>query len=209
MERVDLDTDELLHRAAEADPQAVQDLLARHRDRLRRMVCVRMDPRLSPRIDPSDVVQEALAEAARKLPAFLERRDCAFYPWLRRIAWERLVQLHRRHIDAQRRSVTREASPCMGLSDHSAALLGEQLAASGTGPGTRLVRQELRERLRSAMEQLPAQDREVVVLRHLEQLAFPEIADVLGVTYAAAQSRYRRATERLHGLLSDGSEDLR
>jgi len=173
------------------------------------MISVRMDPRLVARIDPSDVIQEAMADASRKLPEYLQQRRCAFYPWLRQIAWERLVQLHRRHVQAQRRSVTREARWNMNLSDASTMLLADRLAASGTSVGGRMVREELRQRVRRALDQLPPRDREVVVLRHLEQLSFKEIAAVLEISQAAAQSRYRRAVERLHDLLSDGSEGLR
>ena len=109
------DTDELLRRAERGDDSATQQLLTRHREQLRRMIAVRMDPRLAARIDPSDVIQEATAEAARKLPDYLQRPACPFYPWLRQIAWERLVQLHRHHIHAQRRSVKRELRWNMNL----------------------------------------------------------------------------------------------
>src|SRR5947209_12664922 len=103
-----VDTDFLLNRAAAGDLGARDQLLGRHRDRLKRMVAVRADPRLAARVDPSDVVQEALADAARKLDGYLRDRPLPFYPWLRRLAWERIVLLHRRHVRAQRRSVTGE-----------------------------------------------------------------------------------------------------
>jgi len=99
----DAQTESLLNRAEAGDGPAVERLLSLHRDRLRRMIGVRMDPRLAARIDPSDVIQEAAIEVARRLPEYLKRRDCAFYPWLRRIAWERLVWLHRQHVEARRR----------------------------------------------------------------------------------------------------------
>src|SRR6266550_4078148 len=102
------DTPELLDRTRGGDVAAGQELLTRHRARLRRMVEVRLDRRLAPRVDPSDVVQEALADAARRLDDYLRQRPLPFYPWLRRLAWERLVKLHQRHIGAERRSVTRE-----------------------------------------------------------------------------------------------------
>src|SRR5437763_14614661 len=92
------DTEELLRRAGDGDAAARQQLLARHRDRLRRMVAVRLDQRLAARVDPSDVVQEALIEADRKLDDYLEQRPVPFYPWLRRLAWEQLVKLHERHV---------------------------------------------------------------------------------------------------------------
>src|SRR5439155_5624519 len=135
----------------------------RHRERLRRMVAIRLDRRIWARFDPSDVVQEALAQAARRLPDYLERRPMAYYPWLRQFAWERLVQLHRHHIDARRRSVAREEPP---LPDASARLLAERLVASDTNASRRLIRAELRDRVRAALDDLPPRDREVLVLRY-------------------------------------------
>ena len=123
----------------------------------------------------------------------------------RRIAWERLAQLHRRHIEAQRRSVKREVRHPMGLSDRSTALLAGQLAASGTSVRGQLVRKEVCLRVRQALDELPERDREAVVLRHLEQLSLGETAAVLGISTEAARSRYRRAIERLHDVLSDDS----
>lgn len=199
------DTDELLRRVDAGDNSAAGELWDRHRARLRQMVAVRMDARLAARIDPSDVVQEALAEAARKLPGYLKDRPVSFYPWLRQIAWERLVHLHSRHIGAQKRSVTREWRREMGLPDESAMQLVDRLLGSGTSPSRRAAREEIRGRVRVALESLPSHFREVVILRHLEQLSFEEIAGVLKISEAATRSRYRRAVERLHNLLSGDS----
>jgi RNA polymerase sigma-70 factor (ECF subfamily) len=171
------------------------------------MIAVRMDPRLAARIDPSDVVQEATAEADRKLSDYLRRRDCAFYPWLRKIAWERLVQLHRQHIHAQKRSIKRELRWNLNLPDESVMQLADRLEASGTSPSRHLMKDEIRQRVRAALEQLTSQNREVVVLRHLEQLALKDVAAVLSISESAVQSRYRRAIERLHDLLSGGSAE--
>src|SRR5262245_17630874 len=110
------DTQELLERSARGEATARQELLIRHRDRLRRMVAVRLDRRLSARIDPSDVVQEALADAAGHLDDYLRDRPLPLYPWLRQFAWERLCKLHRHHLHTQRRSIIREG-PIMPLPD--------------------------------------------------------------------------------------------
>src|SRR5262249_15431535 len=110
------DTQELLERSVAGDAMARQELLVRHRARLRRMVAVRLDRRLSARVDPSDVVQEALADAAQHLDDYLRDRPLPFYPWLRQFAWERVVKTHRDHIHAQRRSIIRE-EPNMPLPD--------------------------------------------------------------------------------------------
>jgi RNA polymerase sigma-70 factor (ECF subfamily) len=200
------ETRDLLCRAGDGDGAAVEELLAKHRARLCRMVDLRMDPRLSPRLDASDVVQEALADAARRLPDYARQRPCAFYPWLRQIALDRLVDLHRRHVQARRRSVTREASRDMRLSNASTLLLADRFAASATSVMGRLVREELHQRLRSALDDLTSSEREVVVMRHLEELSLAEVGEVLGISVEAARSRYRRAIERLHDLLDDGSE---
>ena len=174
----------------------------RHRARLRQMVAVRIDPRLAARVDPSDVVQEALAEAAQKLPDYVRHRPLPFYPWLRQIAWEKLLDVHTQHVVVQKRSVTREAHDELDLSDHSTMQLVDRLVANGTSPSRRMVRKEIGERVREALQQLPTRDREVMILRHLEQLSLKEIAAVLGITESAAQSRYRRAVERLHAILT-------
>lgn len=194
----DTETESLLNRAERGDESAVGQLIALHRSRLRRMIGVHMDTRLAARIDPSDVIQEAVIEVARRLPAYLKQRECAFYPWLRRIAWERLVWLHRHHIEARRRSVEREMDWEASLPDESVVQLADLLQASQTSPSRHVVREELRQRVRAALRALGPQDRGILVLRHLEQLAMKEIAEVLGVTLFAAQSRYRRAMERLH-----------
>jgi RNA polymerase sigma-70 factor (ECF subfamily) len=128
------------------------------------MVAVRMDPRLSARLDPSDVVQEALVEASRKLPDYVKDRPLPFYPWLRQIAWERLVHLHHRHIKAQKRSVEREARQPWDLPDQSAMQLADRLATTATSPSRNLLRKELRERVRAASDRMEPHDREVLIL---------------------------------------------
>jgi RNA polymerase sigma-70 factor, ECF subfamily len=199
------DTEELLRRSAAGDGDARGALLLRHRGRLRRMVAVRMDQRLAARIDPSDVVQEALAEAGRRLDDYLRERPLPFYPWLRRLALERLVDEHRRHLRAARRSVAREqAAPA--LADDSALQLAERLVAPGGGPSTQLRRQELADQVRAALGAMSEQDREVLVLRFLEELSAREVGEVLGMSEAAAKMRALRALRRLRGLMGGGSE---
>src|ERR1700747_3055407 len=114
-----VDTEQLLERVVTGDAAARDELLQRHRSQLRRMVAVRVDPRLAARVDPSDVVQESLAEAPATLDRYLRERPLPFYPWLRQFAERRLIDLHRRHVKARRRSVTRERGPAR-LPDHSA-----------------------------------------------------------------------------------------
>jgi RNA polymerase sigma-70 factor, ECF subfamily len=200
------DTEELLDRAGTGDRAARQQLLMRHRSRLRQMVALRIDRRMAARVDPSDVVQEALADAAQGLSDYLRDRPLPFYPWLRQFAWERLLQLHRRHLQAKRRSVTREELRIFDIADESEAVLAERLVNSGSSPSARLLAAELRDRVRAALESLEPHDREVLVLRYLEQLATKEIAAVLGISEAAVKTRHRRALERLRRRLDEQPE---
>ncbi len=195
----DVDTDRLLERAGAGDRAALEQLLAKYRGRLREMVAVRMDDRLSARVDPSDVVQEALMVASERLPSYFAHPSVPFYLWLRQIAWERLVDLHRRHIRADRRSVLREEP--RGMSGNSAIQLADRLFAGGTGPLKRLLRAELVARVRAAVERLAEADREILLLRHLEQLKLVDCALVLQISHTAAKKRYLRALERLQRLL--------
>ena len=200
------DTDELLERAGTGDRSARQELLARHRGRLRQMVALRIDRRMAARVDPSDVVQEALADAAQSLSDYLRDRPLPFYPWLRQFAWERLLQLHRRHVQAQRRSVGREQLRIFDLADESEAILADWLVHAGSSPSARLMAVELRDRVRTALASLEPNDREVIVLRYLEQLSTKEIAAVLAITEAAVKTRHRRALERLRRRLDEHPE---
>jgi RNA polymerase sigma-70 factor (ECF subfamily) len=195
------DSEALILAATHGEPGARQELLLRHRDRLRRMVAIRMDHRLTPRIDPSDVVQEALIEADRLLDDYLKAPPLPFYPWLRQFAWQRLRHLHRHHIDARRRSLTREEPWEVPLPDRSALDLARRLLADGTSPSRRLIREEMHASVRSAMGRLDPRDREVLVLRYLEGLTTAEIAAVLGIRCGAVKMRHLRALERLRGLL--------
>ena len=196
----DPEIEELL-RNASGGGLAFQHLLERHRDRLRRMVAVRLDSRLAPVVDPSDVVQEALADASRKLDDFLRERPLPFYPWLRRLAGERITQLHRRHLRTQKRAVTREERLDLPLPDESAIRLADRLVANGTSPSQRLLRDEQGRRMREVLDRLSPNDREVLVMCYLEELDFGEIAAALGISENAAKVRHFRALERVRKLL--------
>jgi RNA polymerase sigma-70 factor (ECF subfamily) len=199
----DCKTEDLIQRAGEGERAATEELLARNRERLRRMVALRMDARLATRVDASDVVQEALGEASRKLPEYVRSRPLPFYPWLRQIAWDRLVDMHRRHVRAQKRAAGREHRR-YALPDRSAMALADQLLASGTSPSAHIAREELRDRMRTALSELPRRAREVLILRHLEQLSTREIASVMGMTEGAVKTQHVRALQRLRALLNDG-----
>lgn len=195
--------EELLERAGRGDSDALNRLLERHRERLRQMVAVRLDQQLVSRIDASDVVQEALAEAANRLLDYLRRRPLPFYLWLREIARQRLSDLTRHHLYAQRRALHREAYSHDQLNDASAVHLADRLIWSGTSPSGRLRREEQKRLARTALSRLPPADRELIVLRHLEQLSISEIAAVLKVPEPTVRYRQRRVLEQLADLLGD------
>jgi RNA polymerase sigma-70 factor (ECF subfamily) len=199
----DSEIEELVRRAGDGEEAATEALLARYRDRLRRMVAVRMDPRLAARFDASDVVQEALVKASRKLPTYLRDQPLPFYPWLRQIAWEQLVDAHRRHVRAQKRAVGRQRWHRTRL-DRSTMALADRLLDTGTSPSKHLERDELYARMRTAMDQLPRRAREILVLRHLEQLSTRETAAVMGMTEGAVKTQHLRALQRLRSMLNNG-----
>jgi RNA polymerase sigma-70 factor (ECF subfamily) len=145
------DTAQLIHLARRGDPTARDRLLDRHRPRLRRMVRLHLDPRLGARVDPSDVVQDTLAEAARRLEEYLRRLPLPFYPWLRHIALDRLLDLRRRHLRARKRSVVREDPDVLHLPDESAAELAARPIDLGSSSSRHLLREELRQRVRAAL----------------------------------------------------------
>ena len=197
------DTEQLLDQSAAGDAAARGALLVRHRDRLRRMVAVRLDPRLAARVDPSDVVQDTLAEAGRRLDAYLREQPIPFYPWLRQLAGERMAVEFRRHLLAARRSVDRETR-LPALPEGSVLALADQLLDRGTGPSEAARREERRVQVCRALEAMPEPEREVLALRYLEELSAREVGAILGVGEEAAKKRALRALRRLQELLEGG-----
>ena len=201
MPRAPRDTDQLLDDAGRGDAAARSRLLASHRAPLRRLVAVHMDRRIAARVDPSDVVQEVLAQAAQHLSDYLRRRPLPFFPWLRQMALDRLIDLYRRHVLAGRRSVTREEMNLPLLPDESALLLAARLFAPDGDPEVHYEREETCARVRRALGRLSERDRDVLVMRHLEGLSSREIAAALGITEGAVNVRHLRALRRLGALL--------
>jgi RNA polymerase sigma-70 factor (ECF subfamily) len=200
--RSEPDTDQLLSFAANGDMSARNRLLERNRGRLRQLVAVRLDRRLAARIDPSDVVQETLADAANRLDKYLNDRPLPFYPWLRQIAQERMADVYRRHIRAVRRSVTREEPPA--LPGDSVLELADRLLARESAVGSVMNRRERRQAVQHALDQLSDAHREVLVLRFLEDLSTAEAAAVLEIGEGAVKMRVVRALERLKETLEEG-----
>jgi RNA polymerase sigma-70 factor (ECF subfamily) len=192
------ETHDLLARAEAGDAAAVDDLLARHRDALRRAVSLRLDPALARRVDASDIVQDVLLEANRRLKDYLHNPTLPFHIWLRHLAHDRVIDAHRYHRKAQRRSLDREqsAGPPAWAGDSSVQLLAQLLDPERT-PASAAVQQELERRLHHAVAALDEADREVILMRHFEGLGNQEVAAALELSEAAASMRYLRALRRL------------
>lgn len=193
---------ELLDRARQGDQTAVEQLLTQFRDSLRRMIALRLDPALTARLDASDVVQDVMVEANRRLDDYLRNSTMPFHLWLRHIAKDHVIDAHRKHRKAQRRSIDREQSLVpRGLSDHSSIEMMGQILDQELTPATAAIRHELEQRLANAIGQLEEDDREIILMRLYEQLSNQEIAAVYGLTEPAAAMRYLRAVRRLQSML--------
>jgi len=198
------ETDRLLRRAAGGDQEALGALLTGHAGRLRRMVTFRLDPRLKGRIDPSDVIQEVYLTVSRRLAEYLQQPAMPFFLWLRGIAGNKLLELHRNHLGAPMRDARREVPLDRGgAPEATSAALAAQLVGAATRPSEAAVRAEVKARLREALDRMDRTDREVLALRHFEHLTTRETALVLGIKEAAAGKRYLRALERLREVLAD------
>src|SRR5262245_43293271 len=193
----------LIERARAGDKEALNELFSRYRDRLRRMVDMRLDSRLQGRIDASDVVQDAYVDAAKRLPEYLGDPKLPLFLWLRLVVGDRLMKLHRHHLGAQMRAAGLEVSLYRGaLPAASSAALAAQLLGKYTSPTQAAVRVERMLRLQEALNTVDAMDREVLSLRHFEELTFAETAQVLGIEESAATKRYFRALKRLKAVLA-------
>jgi RNA polymerase sigma-70 factor (ECF subfamily) len=200
-----LATNALLERAAGGDREVLGQLLERDRDRLRRMVALRLDRRLAGRIDPSDVIQEAQLEAAERLGEYLRQPTMPFFLWLRLVTGQRLLLLHRRHLGAQMRAAGREVSLDQpALPQATSAALAAQLMGRMTRPSEAAIRAEMKARLHEALDCMDPIDRDVLTLRHFEQLSTIETAQELGITEEAAKKRHIRALKRLKEILTRG-----
>jgi RNA polymerase sigma-70 factor (ECF subfamily) len=193
----------LLERVARGDDEARGALMRRYQERLRRMVYVRLDPRLQTRFDPSDVVQDGYVEALAHLPEYLNQPKLPFFLWLRSITGHRLSRIHRDHLGRQRRDPAREVGLWSGgMPGASSAALAAALLGRESRPSEIALRAERMRRLREALDRMDLIDREVLALRHFEHLTRAETARVLNLTEAAAAKRYLRALERLREVLA-------
>ena len=197
------ETTRLVEQALRGDQRALAELLGRDRERLRRMVALRLDRRLQGRVDPSDVIQEACLDAARRLPEYHKNPTMPFFLWLRLLTGQRLVDEHRKHLGAAARDVGREISLYRGaLPETTTAALAAHLLGRLTTPSQAAIRAERKIRLQEALNSLDPIDREVLALRHFEELSNGETAAVLGLDKSAASKRYARALIRLKEILA-------
>jgi RNA polymerase sigma-70 factor (ECF subfamily) len=196
-------TGALLRAAANGSGEAWGALLQKHRERLLRMVALRLDARLQGRIDASDVIQDTYLEASVRLAEYLRNPRMPFFLWLRFLAGQKLMTLHRHHFGTQMRDAGREISLYRGrLPEASSAALAAHLLGHDTRPSEAAIRAELKTRLQEALNGMDPLDREIIALRHFEQLSLAEAARVLGLSESGASRRHLRAIDRLRAILS-------
>lgn len=190
------------------DADAIAEVFSRHRDKLQRMVRFRLDRRLYGRVDTADVLQDVWLETSRRIEDYTSNPAVPFFVWVRQIAYQTIIDLHRRHLGAQKRNVSQEVSIAKSNCDTSVSIAA-QLAGNLTSPSNVAMRGERLARLREALDSMDEIDREVLALRHFEELSNNEVAEILGIQKTTASNRYVRALKRLKQVLeadSDSSE---
>lgn len=199
-----METQELLADARRGREGAVDALLEKHRESLRRMVHTRMDQALNRRVDASDIVQDVLLEASQRLQDYLNDPRMPFGLWLRHIAQDRIIDLHRRHRLAARRSLDREQplSPA-AYQNNSSLDLAAQLRDREVTPAAATLRKELEGQFLAALEQMSEDDRDLLMMRHFEGLSNSDVAEILGLTPSAAGMRHLRALRRLRQIIGE------
>jgi RNA polymerase sigma-70 factor (ECF subfamily) len=197
-------TEALLGRLRASDDQALGELFTLHQERLWRMLYVRLDRRLRSRVAPDDVLQETFLDVARRIGEYLANPEVPFYVWLRFLTVQRMHQVQRTHLGAQMRDASLEvALPEDGRPFASSDSMAGQLVSHMTSPSQAAIRHELQERLRAALDAMEPLDREVLALRHFEELGNNEVAQILGLSKEAASKRHVRALRRLKAVFAE------
>jgi len=192
----------LVQKAAEGDEAALAELFGKYRSKLRQIIRLRLDRRLQGRVDPSDVLQEAYLDVARQLPNYLNQSTFSFFVWLRMVTGQRLMRVHREHLGAAMRDAGREVSIHRGaMPQANSVSLAAQLLGRFTSVSQVVARTEMQVQLQEALNGMDANDREIIALRHFEELSNSEAAEVLELSKAAASNRYVRALARLQSIL--------
>jgi RNA polymerase sigma-70 factor, ECF subfamily len=197
------ETQQILADARGGDGDAVNRLMERHRASLRRMVDFRMNRQLERRVDASDVVQDVMFEASRRLADYLANPKVPFHVWLRQLAKDRIIDLHRRHKVARRRSIDREEPLVVAYADRSSLDLGAMLKDPELTPAAATIRRELQQRFLDALDSMNEEDREILIMRHEEHLSNSDVAAALNLSQPAAGMRYLRALRRLRDVLRE------
>jgi RNA polymerase sigma-70 factor (ECF subfamily) len=193
------ETIELLNGARQGDREAVNRLLDRHRDSLNRMVRGRLNQGVAGRVDASDVVQDALVTASRRLAEYLQSPAMPFHAWLRQLARDRLADAYRREL-AGKRNVGREQA--IAAAEGTSLNPLAQMPDDQLTPVAALLRKEFLESVQGAVVQLDDEAREIILMRHAEQLTNSQVAELLGLSEPAASMRYLRALRQLKLLLA-------
>lgn len=196
-------TEILIRDAAAGDDQAVAELFAKYRKRLRRMISLRMDRRLQGRVDPSDVLQDAYLDFAKRLPEYAQSQSYPFFLWLRMLTGQRLMHVHRHHLETAMRDAGQEVSLYhKAMPEANSMSLAANLLGRMTSVSEQAIRAEIQIKLQETLNSMDPIDREILVLRHFEELTNNEAAEVLGIKKAAASNRYIRALKRLKDTLA-------
>ena len=207
MDDVPGESTELLARLKGGDVEALAALFSRNRERLARGIRFRLDSRLQPRLDVEDILQEVYLNSAQRIGSFRGDSEQSFFIWLRLVAGQTLIDLHRRHLGAQARDAAREIhAQVLRYPQATSTSLAFQLAADRTSPSGAAIREEMAAQLEAAIESMDPIDREILALRHFEELTNGEVAEALGIQQKAASIRYVRALGRLKRILEKLSD---
>ena len=198
---MDNNTQSLIDRARSGDEAALTELFVQHRERLKRMVNVRMDRRIQARVAESDVLQEAFVDLANQLPNYAKSPELPFFLWLRRLTGQRLAKIHRFHLGQQKRAAEREIRINHSIPDASSIVVAAELADKMTSAAGRAIRKETQKKVQEVIETMSPSDREIISLRNVEQLSNEEVSLVLGISNKTASKRYTRAILRVKSAL--------
>jgi RNA polymerase sigma-70 factor, ECF subfamily len=193
----------LVERLKSGDHEALAALFSHYETRLRRLIELRLDGRLRNRLSQSDILQETYIDAQKRLEHFLARPEMPFHLWLRLIAGQRIVDLHRQHLAAHKRDAGKELPLYGSAPQASSVFLAAHLFKQLESPSQIAVRREALGQLERALDEMDPIDREILALRHFEELSNDEVAEVLGLQKAAASNRYVRALKRLRDMMAE------
>jgi len=197
------DTERLVAKAAGGDADSLAELMERYRERLKRMIALRLDRRIQKRVDASDVVQEAMIAASGRLQEYAAKPPMSFFLWLRWIAGEKLLNAHREHLGTQKRDANQEVSLYRRPMPQACSVsLAQQLLGQLTSPTQAVARAEMQLLVQDVLNSMDPVDREILVLRNFEQLTTTETAEALGIKRSTASKRYIAALKRLKQVLS-------